>query len=507
MFCNVYSAAVLGVEPQPVSVEIDISGGLPSFNMVGLPSSEVREAKERVLRAIENSDFEIPSRKITINLSPANIKKNGSGFDLPIAAALLAALGYIAPEDIEQTMFVGELSLDGSILPVHGILPIAVDAKERGIQKLIIPKKNEFEVAYISGVSIYGAESLAQLVKGLKEKSLHAVEKADLEMLLESRYLESPLDFKDVKGQESAKRATMVAAAGFHNLLYIGPPGSGKSLMAQRIPTIMNRLSPEECLEVSKIYSAAGMLKNQSLVTERPFRAPHHSITSVALAGGSSPPRPGEVTLAHKGILFLDEAAEFKTDTIEVLRQPLEDKKIVINRASYRMVFPSDFMLVMAANPCKCGYYPDRNLCACSERDVKKYFGKLQGPVLDRIDICVAVEKVPVEDLDEKTATMSSEEMRKGVERAHAMQKRRFQKEAIHFNAQMNHTQMKRYCSLTSEVQQLLNKAYDRYHLSARGYFKIIKVARTIADMEGKEQIEAQHLLEAIGYRNSQAEA
>ncbi len=503
MFCSVNSASVFGVVPQMVSVEVDVAGGLPSFNMVGLPSSEVREAKERVLRAIENSGFDIPARKVTINLSPAGLRKNGSGFDLPMAIALLSALGYIEPEAVEGMMMVGELSMDGSVLPVNGILPIAVYAKEQGVKKLVIPKACAFEGRYVEEVDIFGVSSLSLFVRDLKNKSLEKIEKADLKELLDLRYRESPLDFKDVKGQEAAKRATMVAAAGFHNLLYIGPPGSGKSLMAQRIPSIINQLSPEECLEVSKIYSAAGLLKNQSLITERPFRAPHHSISGPALIGGSAVPRPGEVTLAHKGILFLDEAAEFKTDTIETLRQPLEDKQVVINRAAYRAVFPADVMLVMALNPCRCGYYPDRNLCSCSEQDVRRYFGKIKGPVLDRIDICVAVEKVQVTDLSGMEKSMSSEEMRKAVERAHEMQKNRFLNEPIDFNAQMDNQRIRKYCEMEERAKQMLELAYDKYHLSARGYFKIIKVARTIADIDGSDVIKRPHLLEAIGYRNT----
>lgn len=502
MFCSVFSAAVCGVEPQLVSVEVDVSGGLPAFNMVGLPSSEVREAKERVTRAIENSGVEVPSRRITINLSPANIRKTGAGFDLPIAAALLSALGLIDMESIRDTLFVGELSLDGSVLPVNGILPIAVFAKEQKIKKMIIPTANAFEAAYIPEIEVYTAASLNGLISDLKTQSLARVETADLESMLEETYRSNTLDFQDVQGQDGAKRATMVAAAGFHNLLYVGPPGSGKSLMAARIPSIINRLTPQECLEVSKIYSVAGLLKDQSLVADRPFRAPHHSITTAALIGGSSSPRPGEVTLAHKGILFLDEAAEFKKDTIEVLRQPLEDKRVVINRVNYRAVFPADFMLVMASNPCKCGYYPDRNLCRCTEQEVRKYFGKIKGPVLDRIDICVAVEKVRVEDFSNSVSEISSEVMREGVEKARIMQLERFRDEPVDFNSQMNNELIRKYCPLSPEAEKMLSLAYEKYHLSARGYYKIIKVARTIADMEAEELIQKEHILEAVGYRN-----
>lgn len=502
MFCSVFSAAVCGVEPQLVSVEVDVSGGLPAFNMVGLPSSEVREAKERVSRAIENTGIEIPARRITINLSPANIKKTGAGFDLPIAAALLGALGLIDPEQIRQMLFVGELSLDGSILPVNGILPVTLYAKEQKIRHMIIPEGNAFEAAYVPEVEVYTAKSLNSLIKDLKRKSLERVETEDLERMLEERYRKNLLDFKDVVGQEGAKRATMIAAAGFHNLLYIGPPGSGKSLMASRIPSIINRLTQKECLEVSKIYSVAGMLRDQSLVAERPFRAPHHSITTAALIGGSSSPRPGEATLAHKGVLFLDEATEFKRDTIEALRQPLEDKQVVISRVSYRAVFPADFMLVMATNPCFCGYYPDRNLCRCTENEVRKYFGKIKGPVLDRIDICVAVEKVRVSDISDNASGLNSETMRKAVERAQIVQKERFRKEEVDFNSQMDNELIRKYCEMEAGAKKVLVQAYEKYHLSARGYFKIIKVARTIADMEESVKIRKEHVLEAIGYRN-----
>lgn len=503
MFCSVYSAAVCGVDPQMVTVEADISGGLPGFQMVGLPSSEVREAKERVLRAIENSGFEVPARKITINLSPAGIRKNGSGFDLPIAAALLSAIGVIEPEALRGMMFAGELSLDGTVLKTKGILPIAIYAKEQGIEKLFIPEENAFEGAYVPDLDICTVKSLNGLVQDIKKGDFTRIEKADLSGMLKEQYRDSGLDYRDVKGQEAAKRASLVAAAGFHNLLYVGPPGSGKSLMAARIPSIMDQLSPDECLEVSKIYSVAGLLENDRLVSARPFRAPHHSITSAALVGGSSSPKPGEVTLAHKGVLFLDEAAEFKQDTIEVLRQPLEDKQVVINRVNYRAVFPADFMLVMATNPCKCGHYPNRDLCRCTEPEVRRYFGKIKGPVLDRIDICVAVDKVKVEEFEDEIVPLSSEEMREQVQKAHAMQEARFAGEQIHFNAQMNHRQIRKYCKMENSAREILHRAYEKYHLSARGYYKIIKVARTIADLDGAERIEKPHLYEAVSYRNS----
>ncbi len=502
MFCRILCADICGIDAHKVFVEADISGGLPDFNIVGLPSSEIREAKERVIRAITNSGFDFPSRKITINLSPASIRKIGSGFDLPIAIAILCAIGQISQDAIKDTLIIGELSLDGTVNPIKGILPISIMAQKEKIKKIILPKDNAYEGAVIKDVNIISVSSLRDTVEILKGKSIEESEYKDLENILEKAYKDCSLDYIDVKGQESAKRATMIAICGFHNLLYIGPPGSGKSMLSQRIPTILNRLSVEECLEVSKIYSVAGLLDGKSLILNRPFRSPHHSISDTALVGGSSNPKPGEITLANKGVLFLDEVAEFKKSTIEMLRQPLEDKHIIISRANARVDFPSDFMLVMAMNPCKCGYYPDRNFCNCTEADVNKYFGKIKGPILDRVDITIGTKRLETNDFSTSSYGLSSNDMRSLIKTAQEIQKERFAGLKISFNSQMSQKEIKKYCVLDDKNQEILNTAYEKFNMSARGYYKILKVARTIADLDESKDITKSHLLEAISYRN-----
>ncbi len=504
MFQRVFGAGLDGIEAQLVSVEADVSGGLPQFNMVGLLSSEVREARERVTRAFSNSGIEIPARKITINLSPASMRKRGSGFDLPIAVSILAALGMIRTEGLSEKMFVGELSLDGNINPCEGILSVALMAKEEHIKTLIVPADNVFEGAYVEGVRICGICTLQELILRLNTDDLPDVEHLSLDEELEKAYQKNQLDYADIRGQQKAIRATRVAVAGFHNLLYIGPPGSGKSMMARRIPTILGRLSRDECLEISKIYSVMGMLKDQSLVLERPFRAPHHSITGPALIGGMGTPRPGEITLAHKGVLFLDEAAEFKKDILQQLRQPLEDKQVLISRMSGNTVFPADFMLVMASNPCPCGNFPESS-CHCSQIQVHRYLSKLQGPLLDRIDICAGTSKLQVGELMGETGDDSAQ-MRRSVLRAQQIQQERFEGLPIRFNSQMRRSEVDRFCKLRPKDRFVLEQAYQRYNMSARGYYKILKVARTIADLEESTQIERNHLLEAIGYRNTYIE-
>lgn len=503
MFCRVFCADILGIEARRVCVEADVSGGLPGFYMVGLPSSEVKEAKERVLRAISNTGIDLPPRKITINLSPANVRKNGSGFDLPIALAILGALGVLSPSLLEHAIVLGELSLDGQINPVRGVLPVAILAKEQGFSELIVPVKNRKEGAAVPGLGVYGAEDLKSLLQMIADPEKEYVQGADPADYLSEGQASYPVDFSEVKGQEVAKRATMVAVAGFHHLLYVGPPGSGKSMMARRIPTIQNPLTADECMELSRIYSVAGLLGEDPLMTQRPFRAPHHSASPVALAGGYQNPRPGEISLAHKGVLFLDEAAEFKQETLEVLRTPLETKQMVITRASVQTVFPADFMLVMAMNPCKCGYYPDREHCFCSEADVRRYFGKIKGPILDRIDVCIGTKKVDIRDLKEDLKPVSSEEMRGQIIRAQKVQQERFSEDGILFNSQMGPKEIEKYCQPDREAEALLEKAYLTYNMSARGYNKALKVARTIADLSGEAEIRREHIMEALSYRNA----
>jgi len=501
MFSRVFSGGINGIDAHMVCVEADISGGLPQFHMVGLPSSEVKEARERVFRALSNTGIDIPPRKITVNLSPAWIRKQGSGFDMPIAVAILSALGIIRPDSLKNKVFAGELSLDGHINKVNGILPIALTARQEGFGTLVVPKENVFEGAVIEDLRISGVSDLKELIHALNEDALPASEYISLEQELKKAYEQEKMDYQDIKGQESAKRATQVAVAGFHNLLYIGPPGSGKSMLARCIPTILSRMDREECLEISKIYSVMGLLENQSLMLKRPFRTPHHSVTASALIGGMGNPRPGEITLAHKGVLFLDEAAEFKKDVIEMLRQPMEDKQAVISRLSGNIVFPADFMLVMAMNPCRCGFYPDRQMCRCTQSEVDRYFGKIRGPVLDRIDICTATFRLDTSDFSGEGT--GSQKMREQVRKAQKIQAERFQGTDIRFNSQMRQKEIEKYCVLEDRDKELLDKAYHRYRLTARGYYKVLKVARTIADLEGCDSISKKHLTEAISYRNT----
>ena len=503
MICKVRSSDVCGIDAYEICVEADVSGGLPGFYMVGLPSSEVREAKERVERAIVNSGFEFPARKITINLSPAYLKKQGSGLDLPIAVAVLAAIGTINPTSLDGRMFVGELSLDGSINKVKGILPIAAFAREKGVKCLVVPGGNAFEGAAVEGIAIHGTTCLKTLVQELNKNVVRDVDHMDIQKELDTAYSMSNLDYGDVVGQESAKMATLTAVSGFHNLMYVGPPGSGKSMMARRIPTILNKMTPTECLEVSKIYSIAGLLPGNKLILERPFRCPNQSVTDAALLGGSANPRPGEVTLAHKGVLFLDELTEFRKNTIDELRLPLEDKRIVINRSRGSVEFPCDFMLVAATNPCKCGFYPDRRYCRCNEADVARYLSKIKGPVLDRIDICIGVSKVEAKNLGFQGDVLTSAQMREMSMNAQKIQSRRFKGLGINFNSQMTKQMADRFCTLDSDARNTLTKAYERMNMTARGWYKILKVSRTIADLEGEENILKKHVLTAIGYRNS----
>ena len=503
MFCSIAGANIEGISAHKICVEADISGGLPSFNMVGMLASEVKEAKERVERAITNSGIEFPSRRITINISPANMRKQGTGFDLPIAVAILCCMGLIDIKRTQNMLFCGELSLDGRINRVNGILPIALAARNEGIKTLVVPVENTFEGAVIEGVDVCGVKNLHELIDSLKNDNLTKAEHIELEKMLNDAYAAdtSTNNYKEVKGQDKAKRATMIAAAGFHNILYVGPPGSGKSMLAGRISTISDRLSVEESIEISKIYSVTGKLDGKSLVLKRPFRAPHHSVTMTALAGGGNIPRPGEITLAHKGVLFLDEAAEFKRENIEILRQPLEDKKILISRARQQIEYPADFMLVMAMNPCRCGFYPDRRLCRCTENEIAAYVGKIKGPVLDRIDVCVGTIKLEPKELSGKANGMSSEEMREKILEAHERQRKRFAGTKIGYNSKMTSAQTDEFCRIDAKSRDVLNKAYKKFNMTARGYYKILKVSRTIADVEGKEDIDYKHIIEAIGYR------
>lgn len=503
MYSKVYSAAIQGIAMEIVAVETDVSDGLPSFEMVGLLNSEVKEARERVRSAIKNTGYLLPPKRITVNLSPADIRKEGSSFDLPIAVSILTSLGLVNKKNggDDKILIAGELSLSGEILPMNGVLPMVLAAREKGIRKFIVPKINAKEGAVVDDVEIYGMSSLRDVISFMNGSEYEKEPYIDFYTMYDNgEEKEGELDFSDISGQESVKRAAKIAVAGMHHMLLIGTPGSGKSMIAKRIPGILPKPDMEECMEITKIHSIAGELKGTSIKLKRPFRSPHHSVTDKALIGGGTNPKPGEITLAHRGVLFLDELAEFRRETIDSLRQPLETGEVIINRLNGTYVFPAAIMLVAATNPCKCGYYPDRNRCSCSEVQVKNYLGKISGPILDRIDISVITPTVMVDDLSKKTGE-TSEEIRVAIEKVRKIQEDRFFEEKFRFNSEIPPAKLDVYCKMTDKAKNVMNRAYKAYGLSVRSYHKLIRVARTIADLDDAYYIEEKHIAEALGYR------
>ncbi len=500
MFIRVKSATPVGVSALPIDVEVDISRGLPGLTIVGLAENAVKEGKERVRSALLNTGFMLKSTRITVNLAPADIKKEGSIFDLPVAVGLIAANGWINDEEIEKYIIVGELSLNGNLRRTRGILPIVTLAKKLGLG-VIIPRENAREAAIVRDVAIYPCTNLLEVVEFLSKKIKKEPFSDENVLNIKESY---NVDFSDVKGQNFAKRALEVAAAGNHNILMIGPPGSGKTLLAERLPTILPEMEFEETIEATKIYSVANLLRSEKpVVAERPFRSPHHTISDVALIGGGGVPRPGEISLAHQGVLFLDEFPEFKRNVIEALREPMEKGKITVSRARLTVEFPANFMLVCAMNPCPCGFYGSRKReCACSFEQIRRYRSRVSGPILDRIDIQIEVPELEYEDISCGEKGESSKDIRKRVEKARATQRKRLKNEKISTNAQMDVKQIERYCNLDDEGKKIMEKAMERLGLSARGYSKVLKVARTIADLEQEENILPSHLKEALQYRS-----